>query len=149
MCRNFHISKAHCNGPVIPALDCIKPMGVPKRNRQRLREIQGAYKRAAKMVARGEVSNLDIHQIAPRLAAKERQFDDPVEIETMVDAAIASVEWEASVDEEARGRYKFHFVSSYVFAHVHMGHLEELEADRLMDYINESWDLFDEYETAI
>ena len=59
------------------------------------------------------------------------------------------VEWEASVDEEARGRYKFHFVSSYVFAHVHMGHLEELEADRLMDYINESWDLFDEYETAI
>ncbi len=101
------------------------------------------------MVARGEISNLDIHQIAPKLAAKERQFDDPGEIETMVDAAIASVEWEASVDEEARGRYKFHFVSCYVFAHVHLRHLDELEADRLMDYINESWDLFDEYETAI
>ncbi|MFT4582203.1 MAG: putative metalloprotease [Gammaproteobacteria bacterium] len=124
-------------------------MGRPKRNRHWLRAIQRAYERAQNAVARGEIAKLDIHRLAPRLAAKERRFNDSNEIETMIDATVTAVEEEARIDEEARGKIKFHFVSAYVFAHVHMEHLEELEADRLMDYLNESWDLFDENELAI
>ncbi len=86
--------------------------------------------------------------MAPRLAAVERNYVDINEIEIMVDAAVTAVEDDARVDEASRGKIKFNFVSSYVFAHVHMGYLEELEADELMNYLNDSWDLFDEIEPA-
>ena len=39
--------------------------------------------------------------------------------------------------------YKFHFVISYIHAHTPAGLIDEFHADRIMEYVNDHWNLFD------
>ncbi|MBV1908473.1 MAG: hypothetical protein KUG78_04075 [Kangiellaceae bacterium] len=45
-------------------------------------------------------------------------------------------------DEGSKKHAKFHFVSSYLFSQIPAGLLDELEGDRIMDYLSENMELF-------
>jgi len=61
----------------------------------------------------------------------------------MIQSAKSDVAYEQSVDPDAEHRYKYHFVSAYIFGHIELDLLIEKECDKIMNYINEECDLFD------
>lgn len=64
--------------------------------------------------------------------------------EEVVEETERQVAEDRSHDEASIERYKFHYVSSYSFCYVIAGKLDEMEYDRVMDYVCSKMDLFDE-----
>ena len=85
----------------------------------------------------------EFYKVAPLIAAERRRIEDDGVIAEMVRLTDESVEREFSVDPESKGHYQFQFVIAYVHAHVPAGLFTEMEGDRIMDYINDRWDLFE------
>jgi len=87
-----------------------------------------------------------LYRLAPVLFARKYGINDDDLIQQMVDEADAQVAEDASHDERSWDQYKFHYVSSYLFCFVVTEELEELEYDRVMEYVNERMNLFtDDY----
>ena len=66
-------------------------------------------------------------------------LDTIQEIEEYIDQMIDE-DW--SLDSNSKKRFKFHYAYSYIFSHVVAKKLDEMEADRIMDYVNEQINLF-------
>ncbi|MCX4027220.1 hypothetical protein H0A36_08540 [Endozoicomonas sp. SM1973] len=80
--------------------------------------------------------------MAPDLVIKEREItnDDIIsEIKEFIEDAVKS-DWD--LDERSKSRYKFHFVWSYIYSHVAAELLDEMVADRIMEYVNDNMQLF-------
>ncbi|MBV7317415.1 hypothetical protein [Shewanella sp. NIFS-20-20] len=74
------------------------------------------------------IESMDIHDL-----------DVIEEIEEYISELI-DLDW--SNDPESKSQYKFHYASTYIFAHVPAEQIEEMEADRIMDYVVEKLELF-------
>lgn len=85
----------------------------------------------------------DLYKVAPLLAAERRGIQDDEVVAEMAGFTAENVEYDFSVDPESKSRYQFQFVIAYVHAHVPAGIFTELEGDRIMDYINDHWNSFE------
>ena len=117
-------------------------MKLPARNRHWLKEVKKAYSAALKMQSNGGSKILEIYRFAPELVAKSRNIKDKAAIEVMLDRAIADVEQSKRVDPGSEESYLFHFVSAYIMGHSAIGLIEEMEADKIMAYVNDEWEIF-------
>ena len=121
-------------------------MRVLKRNRHWLSDVQSAYEAAIKGYDNGRFGISDktsLYTLAPEIAAKRRGIDSKKLIEEMREYILEQVESDVKGDAEELLKYKFHFVIAYIHCHVPAGIIDEFEADKIMEYVNENWDLFD------
>ena len=119
-------------------------MNLPSRNRNWLREVRKAYSTAEKWLRERDIAPENIYTLAPEIVASNRGISSSQIVEAMLDSAVSDVAYEKKVDPESYRRYKFHFVSAYIFGHVAAGILPEKECDKILAYINDEWDLFDD-----
>ena len=80
--------------------------------------------------------------MAPEIVAETRGNMTDSMVIKMLASAKERVEDEERLDPGAIHSYKFHFVSAYLYSHVVAELLPEMDCDRIMDYINDEWDLF-------
>ena len=85
----------------------------------------------------------EFYKVAPLIAAERRRIENDEVVTEMAGVTAENVEHDFSVDPESRSRYQFQFVIAYIHAHVPAGMFTEMEGDRIMDYINDHWDLFE------
>ena len=52
------------------------------------------------------------------------------------------IEQDCSCDPDSIKRYKFNYVSSYLYCYVVGGKIDDLKYDNVMDYVNSNMDLF-------
>ena len=79
---------------------------------------------------------------APGLAARHREISDEILIKEMASHAIKGIEHDLSLAPNSRKLWRFHFVLAYIQSHVPIEIVDELALDRVMDHINENYDLF-------
>ena len=124
-------------------------MILPTHANQWLQEVRGAYETAQEATLNGPYELLDIYKLAPAIAAKNRNIEDSELVDSLIEMAIEAAQADAALDAESRSRYKFHFVFSYLFAHVNAEWIDEMEADRIMEFLNDNLNLFNNDTTAI
>jgi len=111
-----------------------------------LADAKEAYKYTLLKFECGDLEITDIKElytIAPLVAAEKNQIDDAEIIREMCDFISENAEQDFSVDEGSKNHYKFHFVISFINSHVPPEIITEMEGDRIMEYINDEWELFD------
>jgi hypothetical protein len=116
-----------------------------KRKRHWRADILAAFERALKQYDSGatEVEELkDLYKLGATIAAENREIKDPTVIKRMAEYAEELVEEDHALGPENEYQVLYHFVSAYLFAHVPANILKEMEADRIMDYVNDTVDLF-------
>jgi hypothetical protein len=84
----------------------------------------------------------ELYKLAAGIAAESRRIRDPGTKARMAEFAEELVEHDHKVDPDSKYEVLFHFVIAYVHAHVPAEILEEMEADRVMAYLNTTLDLF-------
>ncbi len=85
----------------------------------------------------------EFYKVAPFIAAARNHIDSDEILQEMIECTAVNAAHDFSVDAESKSKYQFHFVIAYVHAHVPPGIFTEMEADRIMDYVNDHWDLFE------
>ena len=122
-------------------------MKSPKTNSQWLSDVQGAYDTAKYQFKNGilEIEVIeDLYKSAAQMAANNRGITDPEMLNEMYSFSTEPIEHDFSLNPAERENYKFQFVIAYIHSHVPAGFIIEMEGDRIMDYVNEKWDLFSE-----
>ena len=107
-------------------------------------ESLGAYKEAYMQLQEGNSRAEDKYELfrhAPILASLNRNINGTDRGTEML-SVIEDIERDFKVDDEAKERYLFNFVLAYIHSHTYADFLEEKEADRIMDYINDNYELF-------
>ncbi len=120
-------------------------MNIPTNHQDWLIDVQEAYVAASKCFLKGAspISNRhELFKMAAIVAAERRGIVDSDLIEEMNVYVVQQVEADISNGGQFSD-YKFHFVISYIHAHTPAGIVEELVADKIMEYVNNEWDLFD------
>lgn len=120
-------------------------MKSPETNSQWLSDVQEAYDTAKYKFENCLLDIVvieDLYKISAQIAANNRGINDPVMLDEMYCFSIEPVEYDFSINPAEREKYKFQFVIAYIYSHVPAGFLTEMEGDRIMDYVNEKWDLF-------
>ena len=124
-------------------------MRIPKRKRHWKADVISSFERAIKQFDSGvtELDDIkDLYKLGATIAAENRGISNSATIEQMAEFAEKLVEEDHAGAPENEYQVLFHFVSAYVYAHVPANILEEMEADRVMDYIGETVGLFIEPE---
>jgi hypothetical protein len=119
----------------------------PETNSQWLSDVQGAYDTVKYQFENGilEIEVIeDLYKSAAQVAANNRGISDPEILNEMYSFSTEPVEHDISLNPAEREKYKFQFVIAYIHSHVPAGFITEMEGDRIMDYVNEKWDLFGE-----
>ncbi|MDQ2076754.1 hypothetical protein [Marinimicrobium sp. ABcell2] len=117
-------------------------MKIPSRNRHWLKEVIKAYEAAEKTTSKSGGDTLEMYKLAPSFVAKNRSITSEAIVQDMLAEAEKDVAYEKKVDPDSENHYKFHFVSAYIRGHVVADLMSEFEADKIMDYINQEWQLF-------
>jgi len=119
----------------------------PETNSQWLSDVQGAYD-TAKYQFENSILEIkvieDLYKSAAQMAANNRGISDPEILNEMYSFSTEPIEHDFSLNPAEREKYKFQFVIAYIHSHVPAGFITEMEGDRVMDYVNEKWDLFGE-----
>ena len=116
-------------------------MTLPNRKRNWLKEVKIAYAKAEKIAQRENIELGKIYLLAGRIVAKNRSIKSEDVIQAITDWIEEDVAHGERVDPGSKDRYLFHFVSAYVHGHHVAGLLGEMECDRILEYINEEWNI--------
>ncbi len=119
-------------------------MKLPDRSRHWVKEIEKAFSKAVLKADKEKVEDAYLYRYVPELVARARGLSKPEIIEIIKEDVEARVQQNWKLEEDAKLHYKFYFVYSYIHSHVATGFLSEKEADRIMDEMNQSLDLFDD-----
>ena len=118
-------------------------MTIPQQHNDWLKEIQTALMSAI-LQAKRESSDLEhLFELAPDYVAKNRGITNTQTIAKMRSATVKTVLRDWIRDENSRNHYRFHFVISYIDSHVTAELIDEMPADRVMEYVNDSMNLFE------
>jgi len=123
----------------------IKKMKIPNTNQTWEKEIFKAYDEAVELLNSGNtlLGNIkNIFRLAPIIAANNRGITNEVTRIEMLEYVVECAEYDFSIDENSKENYLFHFVISYIYAHVAAQLVEAMEGDKIMEYINANNELF-------
>ena len=115
--------------------------------KQWLKEVEESLAKALDIAKDGSVELQNIYMLAPIIYSERQNTKNESLIKEMTDANDEQVKSDWSIDEDSKNRYKFHFVSSYLFCFVVAGKIEERRYGEIMDFVNRKMDLFtDDFE---
>ncbi|RYE49960.1 MAG: hypothetical protein EOP48_20645 [Sphingobacteriales bacterium] len=111
-----------------------------------LKEVSSSLEEAVNKAESGNIPLANIYMLAPLLYAEKHNMRNEALLKEMIDETEAQVAEDYSHNEKSREQYKFQYVSSYLFCFVVAGKLEEMQYDRVMEYVCERMALFtDDY----
>jgi len=117
-------------------------MKLPEKNRKWLKEVKLAYSKAEKLAERDGLHLNEIYRLAPKYVAKNRDIRSAEAIASMVAFAEADVADSKEIEPGSENNYLFHFVSAYIHGHHVIGLMAEMDCDRVLEYVNDEWNLF-------
>lgn len=120
-------------------------MNKPETYKEWAEESLSAFNDAYKQLQEGSspVENkYEIFRHAPILASINRNINGTNRGIEML-SVIKDIEHDFEIDNEAKGRYLFNFVYAYIQCHIYSELLEDMEVDRIINYINENYELFE------
>lgn len=117
-------------------------MNFPLRNRHWLKESLKALESAERRAKREATDIEFLYQYAVEHIVKNRGISDSETIEDIKEYIQSLVDQDCRVDSNSKRQYKFHFVSSYIYGHVPTGLIDDIPADRVMEYVNDNTNLF-------
>ncbi|MES3008856.1 MAG: hypothetical protein V4751_13905 [Pseudomonadota bacterium] len=92
----------------------------------------------------GSIPLQNLYMLAPIMYSEAHKMRNEKLLQEMIEASDDQVAADVSLDAKSKEQYKFHFVSSYLFCFVLAGKIEEMQYDRIMDYVCERLDLFED-----
>lgn len=119
-------------------------MKKPKTHKEWAEESLDAFKKAYQEFEDGTLpikDKFEIFRYAPILASIQRNINGTDRGMEML-SVIEDIEKDFTVDDKAKRNYLFYFVLAYIQCHTYADLLEDMEADRIMDYINDNYELF-------
>jgi len=90
----------------------------------------------------GGVPRESMYMLAPLFYSKINHINNDNLIQEMGAVNKEQFERDCSHDENSRHQYKFHYVSSFLYCYVVAGKIDEKKYDRIMEYLNDEMDLF-------
>jgi len=117
-------------------------MNLPDKNRKWLKEVKLAYSKAETIAVRESIQKNEMYRIAPILVAENRGIDSQEVVDQMVQYSAQDVAQGERVDPGSENNHLFHFVSAYIHSHHVAGLMDEMQCDRVLEYINCEWELF-------
>jgi len=84
----------------------------------------------------------ELFRQAPIIASFKRNINGNDRGIDMLSVINEIIENDFSVDKEAKDNYFFNFVLAYVHCHTYADFISEQEADKIMEYINDNYNLF-------
>ncbi|WP_428610349.1 hypothetical protein [Sedimenticola sp.] len=121
-------------------------MNIPKTKIKWAEEAFDAFNQAYTELADGKSplnTKYELFRIAPVFASINREINGTDRGMSML-SVIEEIERDFEVDIEAEERYLFNFVYVYIHSHTYADLLDGMEADRMMDYINDNYELFED-----
>jgi len=85
----------------------------------------------------------ELFKVSALIAAERRGITSPELVQQMSDHVVRQIESDLKIGADP-AEFKFHFVISYIHSHTSAHLIDEMNADRIMNYVNDHWDLFDE-----
>ncbi|ANU38283.1 hypothetical protein RJD38_18930 [Vibrio scophthalmi] len=105
-------------------------------------EVNKALLEALQAIASGDIPKENMYKLATIFYSKRNNMNNDALFESMNEEIEEQVKIDWSFDIKSKLQYRFHFVSSYLLCYVIAGKVDEMEYDRIMDYINRELDLF-------
>lgn len=92
----------------------------------------------------GDIPRERMYMLAPLVYAQINHTNNDRLLDEMSKVNEAQFEQDCSHDEQSRYRYRFHYVSSFLYCYVVAGKIDEAKYDLIMDYVNGELDLFED-----
>ena len=121
-------------------------MKTPKTYELWAEEVFEAFDEAMQLIEVKRCIINDKHEIfrqAPLLASFKRKINGTDRGINMLSVIDEIIEKDFSVDSEAKNNYFFYFVLAYVHSHTFADFITDKEADNIMEYLNDNYNLFE------
>ena len=116
-----------------------------KTSEQWLAEVQQVYEIAKKEFDKHfkdkGIEMTELYRLAPSIAAVTMEIRDKSVVESIEEKVFADLENDFAKNPDIRSRYQFNFVLTYIYSWVYGDKLSRAMAAKILDYINEQWDL--------
>jgi hypothetical protein len=89
-----------------------------------------------------DIPKENLYKLAPLFYSEKRNTNNESLIQEMCDVNDQQIEQDCSFDPDSIKRYKFNYVSSYLYCYVVAGKMDDFKYDNIMDYVNSHMDLF-------
>ena len=117
-------------------------MKIPDRNRHWKKEIEKALASAEKRAEKEGLERESLYKYAVDYITKNRGISDDALVREVAEQIEADIKYSREVDPDSRLNFRFGFVSSYLYGHATAGVIDEIYADKILDYISRNMDLF-------
>jgi len=120
-------------------------MKTPKSYELWAQEAFESFEEAKHLLNEGKSIAKDKYELfrqAPIIASFKRNINGNDRGSNMLSVINEIIENDFSVDTEAKQNYFFYFILAYVHCHTYADFISEKEADQIMEYINDNYNLF-------
>jgi len=109
-------------------------------------EIEDSLNQALEVAYQGSIPLENLFMLAPVLYSQRQKMNNDAVLKQMVESTEKMVAQDVKDNEDSIYQYRFHFVSTYLYCFVVAGRFDELQYDRIMEYVNDNIILFtDDY----
>jgi len=134
---------AALQSPQIKAL-CVSQLEV-RTMKQWLERVESSLSKALEAIESGdEIPKENMYMLAPLFYSQVNNMNNEQLLREMSEENEEQFKEDCSHDENSKSQYKFHYVSSFLNCYVVAGKIDEMKFDRIMNYINENLNLFEE-----
>lgn len=105
-------------------------------------EVVESLEKALEIAVSGDIVTENLYMLAPIIYSQKHHMNNDALLNQMAKETESQALQDASVDPESKSRYKFHYVSSYLYCFVVSGKIDEFKYDQIMEYVNDEIDLF-------
>ncbi|MCS0024037.1 hypothetical protein [Vibrio antiquarius] len=109
-----------------------------------LTEVNEVMKEALDLVSNGELNQVNMYKLAPRLYSNRYGTISDLMLIRMFHEVEEQVKMDWYSDTQSKQHFRFHFVSAYILCFLVAGKLTQQEYDHVMSYINKEMTLFEE-----
>ena len=109
-----------------------------------LDRLEKSLLRALEIAEQGAVPRKNLFMLAPIVYSEHMKTNNQSLLVEMLEEIEKQFEQDCLVDPNSGAQYRFHFVASYLHCFIVAGKIDEMKYDRIMDYVNENMDLFEE-----
>ncbi|AZQ85038.1 hypothetical protein EKO29_14245 [Colwellia sp. Arc7-635] len=105
-------------------------------------ESEESLSKAMEALKGGGIPKENLYKLAPLYYSEKRKTNNESLIQEMCDVNDQQIEQDCSFDPDSIKRYKFNYVSSYLYCYVVAGKMDDFKHDNIMEYVNSHMDLF-------
>lgn len=110
-----------------------------------LKRVENSLSMALEAVENGDrMPRENMYMLAPIFYSQVNKMNNEQRLKEMSEINDEQFKEDCSHDENSKFQYKYHYVFSYLNCYVVAGKIDEMKLDRIMEYVNDKLDLFEE-----